>query len=120
MDNILVIVGIVVLFGVAGGCIFGVMKLQGLLKMMDTKVDPMLDDLKAKTEALKPAVAQVAPLMESVNVTIDALDVELVKIDQKLDDLQALTGKVSNVMETAPEVAAEAKRAVKSRLSSAK
>lgn len=105
LNSILIVVGIVVLLGVAGGCVFAALKLRQALGMLDTKVEPKLDEVGAKLSALKPAVAQTGELMQRVNVTLDALDVEIVKADAKLDQLAALTGKVSDVAQTAPEVA---------------
>ena len=113
MNSILTIVGIVVLLGVAGGCMFGVLKIRQLLGMLDTKIEPKLDDVKAKTAALKPAVAQVDGLMGQVNLTLDALDVELLKVDDKLDQLSGITDKVSTVTENAPKVMGAAKTALK-------
>ncbi|MDO4400158.1 MAG: hypothetical protein Q4D27_04315 [Coriobacteriia bacterium] len=113
MNSILTIVGIVVLLGVAGGCVFGVLKIRQLLGMFDATIEPKLNDVKTKTAALKPAVAQVDGLMGQVNLTLDALDVELLKVDDKLDQLSGITDKVSTVTENAPKVMGTAKTALK-------
>ena len=116
MNGILIIIGIVVLLGIAGGCVFGVLKVREALVTLDTRIDPKLDDLKAKTEALKPAVAQVEGLMQSVNVTLDALDMTIVEVDGKLEQLSNLTSTVAGIGEAIPQAAESAKTSVKASL----
>ena len=118
MNSILVIVGIVVLLGVAGGCVFGILKVRQLLADMDAKVDPFLDDLKVKTGALKPAAEQLGPLMQQVNVTLDALDMTIVDVDGKLDAAANLTHTISGTMETADNAVSQAKSSVKASVAS--
>ena len=117
MDSILAIVGIIVLLGVAGGSLFGALKVRQAINAMDTKLDPKLDELKVKLDGLKPAVAEVGPLMESVNITLDSLDMTVVEVDGKLEQLKGITGTVVGVSETVPEVVGDTKDAVKARFS---
>ena len=116
MESILMIVGIVVLFGVAGGCVFAIIQAKGLLRKMDTELEPKLDELKVKTGALALASKQSEALMESVNVTLDSVDIELVELDGKLNKLAGITGTVTNVMEAVPEAAGQVKTSVKTQV----
>lgn len=116
LNSILIIVGIVLLLGVAGGCVFGIMKIREIIGMLDTKVSPKLDEVKQITEGLKPAVAQSEGLLQSVNVAMDALDVTLLDVDDKLNQISSLTGKVTGVLEAAPEAAGKAKSSLKAKL----
>lgn len=104
MDSILMIVGIVLLFALAGACIFAVVKLRGLINTIDTELNPKLDDLKVKVEGLKPVAESAGPLMESVNVTLDSLNVELVELDGKLNTVSNVTGTIIGVGEGAKGV----------------
>jgi hypothetical protein len=113
MNSILIIVGSIVLIGVAGGCIFAALKVRGLIRTFDTRVDPMLADMKAKTAAIKPAAEQVSGIMQQLNVTIDAAHMTVLDLDGKLEKLSGMTGKVTYVLETAPETAKGVAGAIK-------
>ena len=115
-NSILVIVGIVVVLGVAGATVFGVIKLRELLVKMDTEYSAKLDELKEQTAALARASTQASAIMESVNVTIDAADLELVKLDGTLNKISNVTGGIVGVGKAVPEIASEAKETIKSGL----
>ncbi|MDO4891040.1 MAG: hypothetical protein Q3963_06715 [Coriobacteriaceae bacterium] len=115
-NSILIIVGIVVLLGVAGGCVFAILKVRQLINKFDTQIDPMLDKAMKTTANLKPAVAQVEGLIQHVNILIDAAHIEVLNVDEKLDKLAGITGTVSNVTETVPKVIEDTKSTVKSRM----
>lgn len=115
-NSILVIVGIVLVIGVVGATIFGIMKLRGLLVKMDTEYAPKLDELKEQSAALALACEQAGPIMDSVNVTIDAVDLELVKLDDTLNKVSRVTGGIVGTAKAVPMVAAEAKETIKSGL----
>ena len=102
ITGILTIIGIVVMLGLAGGFAFGALKVKQLNAKLDSQVAPKLDDLHGKLGNVKAACAQADPLMQSVNVALDALDVEVVKADGKLNQLKGLTGKISGVVEMLP------------------
>ncbi|MDO4532855.1 MAG: hypothetical protein Q4C36_03950 [Coriobacteriia bacterium] len=112
-NSILLIVGIVVVIGVAGATVFGVIKLRELLGKMDTEYAPKLNELKEQTAAVAVACEQAGPIMDSVNVTLDAVDTELVNLDEKLDKVSNLTGGIVGTAKAIPEVASEAKETIK-------
>jgi hypothetical protein len=76
-------------------------------------VDPMLADMKAKTAAIKPAAEQVSGIMQQLNVTIDAAHMTVLDLDGKLEKLSEITGKVTYILETAPETAKGVAGAIK-------
>ena len=115
-NSILLIVGIVVVIGVAGATVFGVIKLRELLGKMDTKYAPKLNEVKEQTAAIAVACEQAEPIMGSVNVTLDAVDTELVKLDGTLDKVSNVTGGIIGTVKAVPEVASEAKETIKAGL----
>ena len=114
LNSILTIVGIVVLLGVAGASVFAIMKLREVLGMMDTKVEPMLDDLGSKLGTAKQVVAQSEDLMREVNITMDSLDVTLVELDEKLDKAVSIGNQIVGAPETVSTITKSASSAVKS------
>jgi hypothetical protein len=114
-DTIITIVIAIVLFGVAGGTAFAVKKVLELRRKLDTEVNPLLDDLKAKTEAMKPAVAQAGPLMEQTVTAMDALDVQVVKLDKQLIPVVNISKNVVHVLETISKITGNAKKALPKR-----
>ena len=116
MGVILPVVGIIVLLGVAAACVFVALKLRQALVAMDTKVAPALDNALATTGKLREAAVHAGPLMQDVNVMLDSIDVEVVKIDEKVADLQGKLHMVSGAVEAVPEVASKAKSTVKKAL----
>ena len=116
MGVILPVVGIIVLLGVAAACVFVALKLRQALVAMDTKVAPALDNALATTGKLREAAVHAGPLMQDVNVMLDSIDVEVVKIDEKVADLQGKLHMVSGAVEAVPEVTSKAKSTVKKAL----
>ncbi len=51
-------------------------------------------------------------------MALDALDVQIVEIDGKLDKLAGMTGTVTNALETLPEAAGQMKDTVKTQVKS--
>ena len=116
MNSILIIVGIVVSLGVAGGCLFGVMKLRKALTLMDTKVEPKLNELKKITSGLVPAVGQAEGIFRQVNVTMDALDQTLLDVDDKLGQIKNISSTVIATGEAGSKVAKNTSATVKGKV----
>ena len=116
MNSILIIVGIVVLLGVAGGCVFGIMKLRQVLGLMDTKVEPKLDEIRKITGGLVPAVEQAEGVLQSVNVAMDSLDTTLVEVDGKLAQIKQLSGMAIAAGEAGSQIAQQTKATVKDKV----
>ena len=116
MNGILIIVGIVVLLGVAGGCVFGIMKLRQVLALMDTKVEPKLNEIRKITGGLVPAVEQAEGVLQSVNVAMDSLDTTLVEVDGKLAQIKQLSGMAIAAGEAGSQIAQQTKATVKDKV----
>ena len=116
MNSILIIVGIVVLLGVAGGCVFGIMKLRQVLALMDTKVEPKLNEIRKITGGLVPAVEQAEGVLQSVNVAMDSLDTTLVEVDVKLAQIKQLSGMAIAAGEAGSQIAQQTKATVKDKV----
>ena len=119
MNGILIIVGIVVLLGVAGGCVFGIMKLRQVLALMDTKVEPKLNEIRKITGGLVPAVEQAEGVLQSVNVAMDSLDTTLVEVDGKLAQIKQLSGMAIAAGEAGSQIAQQTKATVKDKVKGA-
>jgi hypothetical protein len=64
----------------------------------------MLDDAKDMTESLKPAVAQIDPLMERINLTMDAANLEIMRVDEIMQDVSVITDKLADTTSTVNEI----------------
>lgn len=90
--------------------IFAVVALGVLFLRLKKTVDAvtsMVDDMKARlmptlghveqlTNDLQPVVKKANPLMDRVNLTVDELNLELMRVDQLLSDLGDVTATASN------------------------
>ncbi len=79
-----------------------------------TKVEPLIDETKevlteAKVtlgqardalEKVAPALDRVDPLMERLTLTVDAANLEIMRVDQILDDVNTISGNVSKATES--------------------
>jgi uncharacterized protein YoxC len=102
--NILYICGAIALLALAVLFIYLVLLLKRANEMIDKQVSPMLDDAKDMTESLKPAVAQIDPLMERVNLTMDAANLEIMRVDEIMQDVSVITDKLADTTTKANEV----------------
>ena len=78
------------------------------------QVTPMLENVGAIVEDVKPVVTKVDPLMERVGLTVDTVNLELLRVDGILEDVEQVTdmaGNAANAVSTitaAPTEAASA------------
>ena len=61
---------------------------------------PTLEHVEYITASLEPVAAKVDPLMERVALTIDAANLEIMRLDQILEDVNEITGTVSSATST--------------------
>ena len=104
MINILYIAGAIALIALAVLFIYLVLLIKRANTMIDKQVNPMLDDAKVMTESLKPAVAQIDPLMERINLTMDATNLELMRLDEIMQDVSVITGHLADTTSTVNEI----------------
>lgn len=69
------------------------------------QLEPTLAHVEQITNEIKPAVAKVDPLMDRVSLTIDAANLEMMRVDQILEDVTAITDTASNAVEAVDNVA---------------
>lgn len=107
---LLCLAGIVALIALAYFLISLVKTIQSTM----TKVNPLMDETKevlseAKVtlgeardalEKVKPALDRVDPLMERLTLTVDAANLEIMRVDQILEDVNTISGNVSKATES--------------------
>ena len=69
------------------------------------QLEPTLAHVEQITNEIKPAIAKVDPLMDRVSLTIDAANLEMMRVDQILEDDTAITDTASNAIEAVDNVA---------------
>ena len=104
MINILFIAAAIALLALAVLFIYLVLLVKRANDMIDKQVTPMLDDAKAMTESLKPAIAQIDPLMDRINLTMDAANLEILRVDAFMQDVSVITDKLADTTTTVNEV----------------
>lgn len=103
--DVLYIAGAIALIALAVLFIYLVLLLKRANTMIDKQVAPMLDDAKAMTDSLKPAIAQIDPLMERINLTMDAANLEIMRVDEILEDVSTITDKLAGTTTTVNDIA---------------
>lgn len=69
-------------------------------------VDTLLDDVTEITSSVKPAVGKVDPLMDRATLTIDAVNLEIMRVDQVMEDVSTITGNLSKATSNIDAVSA--------------
>ncbi len=105
MENFMFIAGGIALLALAVLFIYLVLLVERTNTIIDKKVEPLLDDVKDMTESLKPAVAQIDPLMERVNLTMDAANLEIMRVDEILADVTVITDKLAETTTAVNDIA---------------
>lgn len=103
--SLLYIAGAIALLALALLFVYLVLLVKRTNALMDKQVAPLLDDAKAMTESLKPAIAQIDPLMERVNLTMDAANLEIMRVDEILEDVSSITNKLAGTTATVNDIA---------------
>lgn len=107
---LLCLAGIIALIALA----YFLVSLIKTIKATMTKVDPLMDETKevlgeAKVtlsevrdalDKTKPALDRIDPLMERLTLTVDAANLEIMRVDQILEDVNTITGNVSKATES--------------------
>jgi uncharacterized protein YoxC len=63
---------------------------------MKAQLTPTLQNVDKIVADITPAVAKVDPLVERVQLTVDAANLELMRIDSILEDVNGVTGTLAN------------------------
>lgn len=102
---VLCIAGAIALLALAVLFIYLVLLIKRANDMIDKQITPMLEDAKVMTTSLTPAVAQIDPLMERVNLTMDAANLEIMRVDEILEDVSVITDKLAGTTSTVNDIA---------------
>lgn len=100
---LLCLAGIVALIALA----YFLISLVKTIRSTMVKVDPLLDEVKDTLvqardalEKTKPALERIDPLMERITLTVDAANLEIMRVDQILDDVNTITANVSKATDS--------------------
>ncbi len=69
------------------------------------ELDPTLANVKTITEELQPTLAKVDPLIERVQLTVDAANLEIMRLDTIMSDLGDISGTLTSAVEAVDTVA---------------
>lgn len=61
-------------------------------------LEPVVKSVQKMTESLEPAVEKVDPLVERVSLTVDAANLEIMRLDGILEDVSEITGSASSAV----------------------
>ena len=106
----MVLVGVFVCVGIA--LVVVLVELTKMLKStnatindMTTKITPVLDDVAVMTNDLKPAVKKVDPLVDRLQLTLDAVNLEMMRVDEILEDVAQITDTASSATAAVDNIA---------------
>lgn len=68
------------------------------------QIEPTLDHVNTITKSIEPVAAKVDPLMDRVSLTVDAANLEIMRVDQILEDVGQMTGTVTKTLDTVDSV----------------
>lgn len=74
------------------------------VERITTELEPAVQSVKAITAQLEPTMAKVDPLLDRVTLTVDAANLEIMRVDQILEDVTQITGSVSSTLDTVDAV----------------
>ena len=72
---------------------------------IEDQVQPILADAKDITESLKPAVDRIDPLVERASLAVDAANLEIMRLDGILEDVNEITTTASQAVSAVDTVA---------------
>ena len=82
------------------------------LNTMKEQLGPTLDNMQTITTDIKPAVRKIDPLMDRVQLTVDAMNLEMMRVDGILEDVSQITGTASSATEAVDAIASAPVKAV--------
>lgn len=77
----------------------------GSLERISASLEPSVANIERMTASLEPAIEKVEPLVDRVSLTVDAANLEIMRIDQILEDMTDITDTVSSTVEAVDTVA---------------
>lgn len=65
------------------------------VKEAKKSLDVAVTDMNQITEELMPALKKVDPLMDRVSLSVDAINLEILRVDEIIEDMKVMTGTAS-------------------------
>lgn len=65
-----------------------------------SRVNPVIDDVKELTESAKPLLGKADPLMDRITLSVDAVNLEIMRVDQILEDVNTITGNITRATDS--------------------
>lgn len=75
-------------------------KVRGTVK----ELDPTIENVDKMVKELQPTLTKVDPLMDRVTLTVDSVNLELMRVDGILENLTKITGGVSKTVDAVDSV----------------
>ena len=96
------------LYGVIGLClvwliielILMVRRSRETIKEAKNSLDSAVGDMNRVTNELMPALKKVDPLMDRVSLSVDAINLEILKLDEIVDDVKTMTSTAANASQS--------------------
>lgn len=63
-----------------------------------TQIEPTIANVEKISNDIQPIIQKVDPLMERVSLTVDAANLEIMRVDEILEDVGNITGSVSKTV----------------------
>lgn len=63
-----------------------------------TQIEPTIANVEKISNDIQPIIQKVDPLMERVSLTVDAANLEMMRVDEILEDVGNITGSVSKTV----------------------
>ncbi len=85
--------------------ILAIRRARATIDNVQKQLEPTLAHVEQITNDIKPAIAKVDPLVDRVSLTVDAANLEMMRVDQILEDITQITDTASNAIEAVDNVA---------------
>lgn len=79
-------------------------KVRSTVVDMKSQLDPTLENVDKMVAELKPSIGKVDPLMDRVTLTVDSVNLELMRVDGILEDVSKISGSVSKTVDAVDTV----------------
>ena len=85
---------------------------RGMVSDMKVQLDPTMANIKEMTDSLKPAVEKADPIAERLVLTLDAVNLELMRVDEILEDVSQISDSAASASEAVDNLASAPVKAV--------
>lgn len=82
-----------------------VRKARDTVDAVQKQLEPTLANVEELTEGCKPIISKVDPLMDRATLTIDAVNLEIMRVDKILEDAGDITSKATSAVNAVDAVA---------------